>query len=203
MTMSYEELARKIWIKCEQERWFGGELNRDMDPEDDPQRYNFVFPSVSEKQILDAERHLGFPFPPFLRYLYRHIANGGFGPGIGLFGIAYGFGSDRDYDSHLDHSIVSYYHFRTREQTIDLDKCSPGNWRATGQKFWRLPLGTWPRYVLPLSDMGCARMACVNKEGQMFLDIAIEQDDMYGLVQLTWTFEEWIERWLNRESTTW
>ena len=203
MKTSYEELARKIWTKCEQERWFGGELSRDMDPEDDPQRYKFVFPPVSEERIQNAERNLGFPFPPFLRYLYTHIANGGFGPGIGLHGIANGFGSDCDYNSPFDRSIVGYYRFRTREQTIDLTEYPPENLEETKQRFWRLPLGTWPRYVFPLSNMGCAQMACVNKESQMFLDIAIEQDDMYGLVQLGWTFEEWIERWLNDEPTTW
>jgi hypothetical protein len=43
----------------------------------------------------------------------------------------------------------------------------------------------------------------VNKDSQMFLEVAVKQGDMYGLVQLGWTFEEWIERWLNGESTTW
>jgi len=203
VTTSYEELARKIWTKCEQEHWFGGELNRDMDAKDGPQRYKFVFPPVSEEQIQDAERNLGFALPPFLRYLYTHIANGGLGPGIGLFGIANGFGSDGDYNSRFDLSIVGFYRWMTREKTLDLDECPPENWKATRQNFWLFPLGAWPRYILPLSDMGCARIACVNKDGQMFLDVAVKEDDMYGLVQLRWTFEEWIERWLNDESTTW
>lgn len=115
-----------------------------------------------------------------------------------------GFGSDGDYNHRLDRSIVGYYHFKTREQVINLGEYSPEDIdEATEQKFWRFPRGTWPRYVLPLSDMGCAQMACVNKENWMFLHVAIEQHDMYGLVQLGWTFEEWIERWLNGESTTW
>src|SRR5579859_6359464 len=91
MATFYEEIARKVWTKCEQEHWFGGDLSKDMNPEDDPERYGFYFPVVSEEQIGDAERNLGFPLPPFLRYLYTHIANGGFGPGIGLHGIANGF----------------------------------------------------------------------------------------------------------------
>lgn len=37
----------------------------------------------------------------------------------------------------------------------------------------------------------------------MFLNVAIEEDDMYGFVELGWTFEEWIARWLNDKSTTW
>src|SRR5579859_6569707 len=94
MATSYEDLARKIWNKCEQEHWFGGELSRDMNPENDPQRYSFIFPTVSEDQIQNAERNLGFPLPPFLQYLYTHMANGGFGPGIGLYGIATNSGSN-------------------------------------------------------------------------------------------------------------
>src|SRR5579864_3322446 len=137
MTTSYDELARKIWTKCEQERWFGGELRRDMNPEDDPQRYGFVSPPVSEEQIQDAEKNLGFPLPPFLRYLYTRIANGGFGPGLGLYRIP------RYFNRPFDHSIVGYYHFRTREQTINLTEYPPENLKATEQKFWRLPLGIW------------------------------------------------------------
>ena len=204
METSYEALAKRIWTRCEEEHWFGGDLSKDLDPEDDPQRHTFDFPRVSEEQIQDAERYLGFPLPPFLHYIYTHIANGGFGPGLGFHGIMNGFGSDGDYTYRLDRSIVGYYYFRTRAQVINLDEYLPEIvYEGTAQRFWCFPLETWPRYVLPLSDMGCARMACVDKEGQMFLDVAIEQHDMYGLVQLGWTFEEWIERWLNGESTTW
>ena len=32
-----------------------------------------------------GERELGYPFPPLLRRLYLEVANGGFGPGYGLF----------------------------------------------------------------------------------------------------------------------
>ena len=204
MIASYEKLARNIWVKCEEEHWFGGELINDLRPEDDPQRRTFDFPRVSEEQIKDAERHLGFPLPPFLRYIYTHIANGGFGPGLGLHGIMNGFGSDCDYNNRLDRSIVGWYRFKTRGQAINLDEYPPEIvYEGTEQKFWRFPLGTWPHSVLPLSDMGCAQTACVSKESQMFLNVAIEQHDMCGLVQLGWTFEEWIERWLNGVSTTW
>jgi hypothetical protein len=203
MTALYEELVRKIQLKCEEERWFGGELNKDMDPEDDPQRFMFVFATTSEEQIQDAERHLEFSLPPFLRYVYGHIANGGFGPGMGLFGIMNGFGSACDYNSRFDLSIVGFYRTLMREQAINLNEYPPDSLVDIEQKFWQFPLGTWPRYLLPLSDMGCARIACVNKDSQMFLEVAVKQGDMYGLVQLGWTFEEWIERWLNGESTTW
>jgi hypothetical protein len=206
MTTSYEDLAERIRTKCQQEHWFGAELrnpSRAIIREGDPERYGFVFPPVSEQEIQEAERNLDFPLPPFLRYLYTHIANGGFGPGIGLYGIANGFGSDRgDYNSRFDLSIVGFYRFLRREQTIDLDEYPPEHLPAIEQKFWRFSLGMWPRYILPLSDMGCAQTACVGKDSQMFLEVAVEHGDV-GLVQLGWTFEEWIARWLNDEPTTW
>jgi hypothetical protein len=204
VTISYENLVERIRTKCRQEHWFGSELTSPsmaITREEDPQRSGFVFPSVSEEQIQEAERSLEFPLPPFLRYLYMHIANGGFGPGMGLYGVPTSSGSD--YDISFDSSIAGFYRFLMRERTIDLNEYPPEIWEATEQNFWRLPLGTWPRYVLPLSSMGCAQMACVDKESRMFLDVAVEQGDMYGLIRLDWTFEEWIERWLNDESTTW
>ena len=201
MTTSYEDLVERIRAKCQQEHWFGSELSKGLAHGEDREEYEFVFPTVSEEEIREAERNLKFPLPPLLRYLYTHIANGGFGPGMGLYGIANS--SSGNYNRPFDSSIAGFYHFLRREQTIDLAEYPPEHPPAIRQNFGRLPLGTWPKYVLPLSDMGCARIACVNKDSQMFLEVAIELGDMYGLVQLDWTLEEWIARWLNDESTTW
>ncbi|MEW1861552.1 SMI1/KNR4 family protein [Streptomyces sp. NPDC088194] len=42
-------------------------------------------PCVSEQDIAQAESALGFSLPPVLSGLYRHVANGGFGPEYLLF----------------------------------------------------------------------------------------------------------------------
>ena len=45
-------------------------------------------PPVSEWEIADAERRLGFSLPPLVRSLYTQVADGGYGPGNGLIQLA-------------------------------------------------------------------------------------------------------------------
>jgi SMI1/KNR4 family protein SUKH-1 len=56
-------------------------------------------PPLSAEDIADAETRLGFPLPPLLKALYQQIANGGFGPGYGLFPL---LGSTPDQPSVVD-----------------------------------------------------------------------------------------------------
>ena len=50
--------------------------------------------AATESQLADAERRLGFALPPLLRRLYAEVANGGFGPGSGILGVAGGWTTD-------------------------------------------------------------------------------------------------------------
>jgi hypothetical protein len=45
---------------------------------------------ASPDLVAGAEQTLGFSLPPLLRRIYLEVADGGFGPGYGLFGIADG-----------------------------------------------------------------------------------------------------------------
>jgi hypothetical protein len=45
---------------------------------------------ASSAALDDAERQLGFPLPAAVRHLYGEVADGGFGPGMGLLTIARG-----------------------------------------------------------------------------------------------------------------
>lgn len=49
---------------------------------------------ASAEAVADAERRLGHRLPPLLRRLYREVANGGFGPGYGILGVAGGHPDD-------------------------------------------------------------------------------------------------------------
>ena len=51
--------------------------------------------AADEAQLAEAERRLGFALPPLLRRLYAEVANGGFGPGTGILGIAGGWATGR------------------------------------------------------------------------------------------------------------
>jgi hypothetical protein len=38
--------------------------------------------TISAAEVEQIESELGFPLPPFLRRLYLHVGDGGFGPGL-------------------------------------------------------------------------------------------------------------------------
>ena len=60
--------------------------------------------------------------------------------------------------------------------------------------------GLWPSQLLPICDLGCVQETCVdNQSGQMFLVVALSNDNRYGLIQEEWTFEEWLWRWVKGE----
>lgn len=51
-----------------------------------------ALPAPASADALDAaERALGFALPPLLRRLFAEVANGGFGPGEGIIGVAGGW----------------------------------------------------------------------------------------------------------------
>src|SRR5262249_9212556 len=60
----------------------------------DPERQSDMAPwsplpaPATAGELAAAESRLGFPVPPVIRRVYADVANGGFGPGHGLAGIA-------------------------------------------------------------------------------------------------------------------
>lgn len=62
-----------------------------------------------------------------------------------------------------------------------------------------VPRGEWLSHLLPLCDLGCCLDACVNSQERMFITASLEQNEVYGLYGLPWTFEEWLWRWIRDE----
>ena len=60
-----------------------------------------AFPCATVEMITAAEEELGFRLPAFLRAVYLHVGNDGFGPGHGLIGV----GGAKPYTS-TDESVV-------------------------------------------------------------------------------------------------
>src|SRR5579884_2490849 len=109
--MISETLVNAIKTKCQQEHWFGPDMDNPKQYEDillynphfdrrtlkeatrpdNPLRFGFTFPPASEEQLQETERRIGFPLPAPLRALYTQVANGGFGPGLGLYGVLGGY----------------------------------------------------------------------------------------------------------------
>jgi hypothetical protein len=89
-------------------------------------------PPATATELAQAESQLGFELPHSLKDLYREVANGGFGPGHGFFGVP-----SRNASSARD--LVGEYR-----------KCS------------RRPGLQWPDLLLPVIYCGCDVFFCVD-----------------------------------------
>jgi hypothetical protein len=89
-----------------------------------------LFPPCDEAAIEDAESAIGFRLPSLLIGIYTKIANGGFGPGYGVMGVAGGFTDD------LQQTIVDAYK--------SYDATQPGE-----------PAWKWPHGWVPFCHWGC------------------------------------------------
>jgi hypothetical protein len=96
-----------------------------------------TFARATPEAIVSAEAALGQPLPPLLSELYEQVANGGFGPGYGLIGLAGGALLD------TGQSLVSLYQGFRQPDPED-------------------PEWAWPAHLLPVSHWGCAIYSCVS-----------------------------------------
>ena len=92
---------------------------------------------LTEQEISEAERRLGFALPSVLTTLYARVANGGFGFAYGLLGLV---GGARQEDGN--DAITMYEQFRQRDPN---------------DPHWQ-----WPKKLLPVVHLGCAMFFCVD-----------------------------------------
>ncbi len=198
----YEDLFDAIVKRCQKEGWFGPEFAGPEHvygvPEQEPRRYGFQLPPVSDEQVQATIQALGFAPPAFLIALYSRLANGGFGPVGGLKGMCGGYGSlESGTRSGEIETMVDQYQWRSAKK-----KLPPEEYHV----FFResnavlLPYGTWPIDLLPICDLGCVTEACVNSEERMFSVAASDNNEKYWLMQSPWSIEEWLWRWLRDET---
>ena len=213
MSDFYGPLFEAIRTKCQQQHWFGADcfnpkqyedilvydpdfdrhtLEREIAPADDPNRFGFVFPPASEEQLQQTEEHIGFPLPPLLRALYAKVANGGFGPGMGLNGALGGYKGpyfNHDFSLATQHPQGTFNYAEFRRQAIV--------WGERVQM--QVPQGQALDGLLHLCDIGCCQDICIDREQHTFIVAPLENDEFYALEQLPWTFEEWLWRWARDE----
>ena len=99
--------------------------------------YDLVNPSLSEGEIADAEKRLGYKLPGSLRSLYAHVGNGGYGPSYGLLGLVGGAKQEDGCDA-----VAMFESYRAPDETD--------------------PLWGWPEKLLPVVHLGCAMFFCVD-----------------------------------------
>lgn len=166
-------------------------------------RFISPFPCATEDQLRRTEEAMGFPFPPLLRSLYRHVGNGGFGPGAGLVG-AFPTDSEIENDPHylayLDdpyNSDYPDYKASVLEQCLrpfavdDLTLIDIEDYEDEHGELKNMPTDVWPKHFIYLCNGEyCDHWFLHAKTERVYYCIeghlSNEADSL----------EEWLERWL-------
>lgn len=129
------------------------------------------FGPASERAVEDAKRRFGFPIPSLLSRLWSEVANGGIGPGYGIYGVDGGMTDEGAYLPLPD----LYLEWRDSEQWIELVGAESA------------------QRTFPICDWGCCTFSavdCSTPEGNLLLFAeGVERIDQ-GV-----TFARWIEDW--------
>jgi len=135
------------------------------------------FQCASRQTVRDAEASLGFALPGPLVRIYTEVANGGFGPGGGIFGV------DGGHTNEHGATLLELHHEFA-------DRSDP-NWR-------------WPERVLPICTWGDAIFSCVDCGSPEAAIVTANHtallpgQPMSSVLARTHTsLELWLEDWLN------
>lgn len=138
------------------------------------QPQSIPFEPVSETEVQDAEKELGFSIPRLLRLCYLIVGNGGFGPGYGLIGLAGGNASDYG-------TVVETY--RTLQETLVI--------ALRDVKGSREEQGIT---LLPFCEFGCNMYACVDCKDTQYALYSLEEGRLFREnYSLHRFFEMWID----------
>jgi hypothetical protein len=135
-------------------------------------------PPASEVAVAATEKQLGFNLPQTLRRIYLKVANGGFGPGYGVMGVAGGFADD------LGHTVGDLFEVYRRGDPED-------------------PEWNWPERFLPICHWGCvvySALDCRDEQTAVYLvDVSGKEpgEPMDKIIKLqTDALERWLRDWL-------
>jgi|GEM_PF-864460 len=169
-----------------------------IDRTQDPVRKRFALPLATDAQIAATEAALGYPLPAMLRELYLEVANGGFGPDYGIYGVQGGWSMDED-DHYFTLDQWRRYERRGRNTTdvslsaLGLDLTAP----------CEVPGRLRPVALIPVCYSGCGADTSVDFEtGEVYLVGSTnihDGDGNYSIVlhPIARSVEEWLELWLD------
>jgi len=205
------DFCQRIVEKCQHQHWYGPDMyvpsrlqselheggtrfwydrdhqqypiNRHTDSQKIPTTWAFEYAPLTTEQIESAEHLLGFSLPPLLRIIYTRIADGGFGPGYGLYHIIAGG----------ENMVSSYLASRRAARPVDFLLFEK---RVPGEKLTMIPTYVWPDGFLCLCDWGCAIYSYLDMAtGRVFRE-AYYGDDRYGFECEAPTLEAWFDLWV-------
>jgi SMI1 / KNR4 family (SUKH-1) len=201
MDESQRELLQRVRERCHQRHWYGPDMEEPLrfyDMSEDtnaswfPLQTEFGYPPATQEQLAVSEEVLGYTLPPLLRALYATIANGGFGPGYGLYGVLGGFQNRIEPQVHQDADLINQEHDRNEQgsaRQIDL-------WMYGSLEYREIPFEAWPKGLYMLCDWGCgiySYLDCVS--GRIYRGEA--GDDVYILCCEATSLDEWLALWAN------
>ncbi len=130
-------------------------------------------PPTTLGAVQAAEIAVGFAFPNFLVRLWTEAANGGFGPGYGLFGLEGGHREDLQ---------------RMTAEELYLQAVEDEAWDTVLE-------GGWPKRLVPICDWGCGQQSaidCTTPVGEV-------EDLIDGFEQRHkgMDFTQWMQAWVN------
>lgn len=131
-----------------------------------------VRPRADARVVVEAERRLGFALSGFYVRLLTEIANGGFGPGYGLYGLPPDGHGDDDIGGF---AIDAYLRFRAEEQ----------------------PINRPPRGLLFLCNWGCgtySHLDCLSADGRVVTEY-VDGGDGSRYHATSASLREWLARW--------
>ena len=152
-----------------------------LDPTTDSTCYPPIrpHPPLSDEQVEDVERDLGFALPPLVRALYTQVADGGYGPGYGLLRL-----------NHEDGPSV-----------VDWDRHFRQSWKR-GK-----PPKRWPEPFLRLCEWGCNIYSGVDCSRPECPVLRFDPDRLGesrnladGLAPEADSLAEWLTAWLDSKN---
>ena len=212
--MDETDLCQRILEKCQRQQWYGPDMHppsRLLRKRDEiataywvdrygqeypdmlqiPTVWAFEYAPLTEEQLQSAEHLLGFALPPLLRAIYTRVADGGFGPGCGLYHL-------ETLDELSETSLVSSYFSDRRRATqfVDFHLLEK---QIANKQLTLMPEDVWPDDFLCLCHWGCDQFS--------YLDLATDQVFRYdyyvgeqnGFEAEAPTLEAWFEHWLAKE----
>jgi len=128
-------------------------------------------PPATPVAVRAAEEAVGFRFPTLLGRLWTEVANGGFGPGGGIFGVEGGWEEER-----VALTIAPFYLDAKRHNGFGL---------------------SWPEKLVPICYWGgddYSAIDCTTTEGDV---VDLLESKRWRPKRKKLTFTQWVEAWVN------
>lgn len=171
-------------------------------------RQRGLFPPTTVTVVEAAENERGFKLPPLLSQLFTQVANGGFGPGYGLYGLDGGYAAPipmpPDEVDQTKGGILTDWYFCYRGTDgqmpeLNFDVMSGGKSTLFVEPEPKPNVWSWFDKLLLISDHGCWQFSCIDCSKPDY-PVYYFDGQQCELRPESHTFDEWMTSWVNSAS---